>query len=268
MAKKMTEEEKAERKAKRELDKLTEEANTDKEAEKAAKAAKKEEKKYGKRVHVVPETVLHCRGTFLDEVLGGWPSDPQIFSTYVASQAPDAMTFKEEVEAFGEEDVEMNNTYIFPKDKTGKICVLSYQFRGFLITAAQALKRAGLMEITAHEKVITQLIKISASPKPGKIEKWIPLHPPKGTATYLRQRPIRVKTPQGENTALASSEALPADTTFEFYVHILSEKYKNAVLSWLEYGWISGLLQWRNSGCGQFRTEIEVDGKWIPVEEA
>lgn len=265
--KKLTEEEKVERKAERELDEVTEEATVDEKADKEEKEAKKNEKKFGKRVHVVPQTVLHLRMTFIEEVLGGWPGDEQIYSKYVASKAPDAMTFKEEVEIFGQEDVEMQNTTIFPRDKNGRVCVKEYQLRGFLMSAAEALKRAGLLEITAHKKVITQLVKFSAS-KGDRIDPWIPLIIPKGKAIYLNQRPIRGNTPKGEITALASSEALPAGTMFECYAFLFNPKLEGALLSYLEYGKVNGLLQNRNAGCGRFTVEVERNGKWIPVEEA
>ena len=264
---KLTDEQKAERKAIREIDKLIEEESKKKEGA-LTKEEKKDQKKYGKRVHVLSERVIHCRGTFIEEVLGGLPGDKQVFSTYVASKAPDAKTMTEEIELYGEEDVEMQQTTVFPRDKDGDICILNYQFRGFFKSAAKALKRAGLLEVTAHEKVINDLIKVSAKPDRRRMDRWIKLIPPKGATTYLRQRPIRGNTPQGERSALASSEALPAGTTFEFYVHLLSKKIAGATLSWMEFGMLTGLLQWRNSGCGRFEVEVEEDGEWIPLEDA
>ena len=209
---------------------------------------------------------IKLKRIYIEEVLGGLPGDKQVFSTYVASKAPDAKTMQEEIEMYGEEDVEMQQTTIFPKDKDGNICILDYQFRGFFKSAAQALKRAGLLEVTAHEKVINDLIKISAKPDKRRIDRWIKLCPPKGASMYLRQRPIHVRTPQGERSALASSEALPAGTTFEFYIHLLTKKISGAALSWMEFGTLNGLLQWRNSGCGRFEVEVEDGGEWTPLE--
>ena len=41
---------------------------------------------------------MRVRLTFVDEVLGTASGDPKIHETYIASNAPDAMSRKEEVE--------------------------------------------------------------------------------------------------------------------------------------------------------------------------
>lgn len=265
--KKMSEEEKAEAKALREIDKIIEdEAKKEEKAE--AKKVKAEEKKYGKRVHVRSAKIIHCRGIFVEEVLGGLPGDKQIYSTYVASKAPDAKTMAEEIAIYGEEEIEQQQTTVFPRCKN-EICVIEYQMRGFLKSAAEALKRAGLLEVTAHKKVINDLIRISAKESDDKIDRFIPFHSPDGkkNVPYLVQRPLRAETAQGPRTALASSEALPAGTWFEFYMHLLSAKITGTVLSWMEYGKLNGLMQWRNAGLGRFRVEVDVDGEWKRIED-
>ena len=44
---------------------------------------------------------LKVRLTFLEEILGTASADPEIHETFIASNAPDAPTRKEEIEAIG-----------------------------------------------------------------------------------------------------------------------------------------------------------------------
>lgn len=255
----ITEEMEAEKKALKEIEQAAEKA--------AKKAAAKETAKYGKRVHIVPEETIHLRGTFIEDYLGSKPGSLQIFTDYVASKAPNAKTMKEEIELYGEEDVEDIKTTKLYKDKDGSFCIINYQLRGFLKAAAKALKRSGILTVTAHEKVITDCIRVSGTPSYRPLERYIKLRPPKGTREYLNQRPLRADTPQGERVALASSEALLAGTQFEFWMHLFTKKYEGAALSWMEYGAYSGLGQWRTSGLGRFMLEVEINGQWVPLEE-
>jgi len=254
------EEMKSERKAEREINQLIK-----KESEKG-----KKKEKTSKRVHPVPGEILHCRGIFFEEVLGSHPGSEQLFSDYVASKAPDAPTMRQEIEMYGQEDAEEIRTTKFPRDKDGDPCIIGYQLRGYMKSAARALKRSGWLTVAAHEKVITETVKFSATPCFNPIEKRIKLIPPRGESMYLCQRPLRGKTPQGETNSIASSEALPAGTSFEFYVQILdrdSKERRDEVLSWLEYGKYVGFGQWRTSGCGRFNVEIEEKGEWTPIED-
>ena len=45
---------------------------------------------------------LKVRLTFLEEILGTASADPEIHETFIASNAPDAPTRKEEIEAYAE----------------------------------------------------------------------------------------------------------------------------------------------------------------------
>lgn len=47
---------------------------------------------------------LKVRLTFLEEILGTASADPEIHETFIASNAPDAPTRKEEIEAIGIEE--------------------------------------------------------------------------------------------------------------------------------------------------------------------
>lgn len=251
----------------KEIDAVIEEAEKEKKAEEEKK--KKDETKYGKRVHVMQERhIIHCRGTFVTEYLGSLPGSKQIYTDYIASKAPDAMTMAQEIELYGQEDVENNKRTKIPRDADGDLCILDYQVRGFLKNAAEALKRAGILNVTAYVKNLSQLVFISGSEEFTPALKTIKLIKPEKAAISLNERPLMANTPKGQRVGIASSESLPPGTTFEFYLSLLNKKFEPAVLSWLEYSWFSGLGQWRTAGHGRFRVDIERKGKWIPVEEA
>jgi len=69
-------------------------------------------------------------------------------------------------------------------------------------------------------------------------------------------RPLRAETMQGERVALASSETVPAGTTFEFEVTTLAPALEDMLKAALDYGALKGIGQWRNSGKGRFSYEI------------
>ena len=76
-------------------------------------------------------------------------------------------------------------------------------------------------------------------------------------AMGMCQRPLRAQTPKGDRVALARSETVPAGATLTFSVTCLREGLIPCVEEWLEYGKLSGLGQWRNSGKGRFTCEIK-----------
>ena len=96
--------------------------------------------------------------------------------------------------------------------------------------------------MTAYKKVIDGMI----FPTPRKIPIVF-----SGEIGYC-QRPLRANTAQGERTALAISEEIPAGATLLFSVTCLDDKHLDAVREWLDYGALRGLGQWRNSGKGRF----------------
>ena len=69
------------------------------------------------------------------------------------------------------------------------------------------------------------------------------------------ERPLRANTAQGERISLACSEQIPAGATCEFDVVLLSDSDEKALREWLNYGCLSGIGQWRNSGMGRFTWE-------------
>jgi hypothetical protein len=185
--------------------------------------------------------------TFTEEILGTAASDPKIHSEFIASKAPDAKTLEEEVAAIGAEEVEMKSKTIFPKEN-GKPFLYDYQVKGFFKGACSALMRVpGTLsnKVKAYKKVIDGTIFVF----PRKI-----LFSFNGEIGEC-QRPLRGQTAQGERIALANSETVPSESNIEFEIRMLDEKHEDLVREWLDYGQLSGIGQWRNSGKGRFKWE-------------
>ena len=196
------------------------------------------------------QNYINVKVTFLEQVLGMMPASKDIYSEYIASKAPDAMSREEEVEAFGVYEVEKKEMTVFPRDEQDRPYFYDYQIKGMFKDICGMLRKVPDSEsskIKAYKKEIDGLIFISDRQNPiifgGELENV--------------QRPLRASTPQGERIALASSEAIPAGATMEFEICLLNPKaHKDLVIEWLEYGKLRGMGQWRNSGVGRFTYEL------------
>ena len=83
---------------------------------------------------------LKVRLTFLEEVLGTASADKEIHKTYIASNAPDAPTLKEEIEALGEDEVVEKSMAVFPKEN-GVPIFWDYQIKGFFKDSCGMLRK-------------------------------------------------------------------------------------------------------------------------------
>ena len=188
---------------------------------------------------------LKVRLTFLDEVLGTASNNPDIHSEFIASKAPDAKKTEEEVAAIGVDEFVEKSMTVFPRDEDGAPILFDYQIKGFFKDAAGALRRVPgtkASKIKAYKKEIDGLLFIDP--------RMIPLNMsgPIGSC----QRPLRASTAQGDRTALAHSEAAPADTTVEFEIQCLTKDMLELARECLDYGKLRGIGQWRNSGKGRY----------------
>lgn len=186
--------------------------------------------------------------TFLLPPLGTSPADPNIYENFVGSKAPNAATLADEVEALGVEAVVEKGITVFPHDENGNPFLYDYQVRGFFKGACGALRSVPdtrSSKIKAYKKKVDQHIFVN--------ERQIPIVFDGGTT--LCQRPLRAQTMQGERVGLASSEEIPAGATCEFTVKCLIDDDMETVREWLNYGELSGIGQWRNSGRGRFTWE-------------
>ena len=188
--------------------------------------------------------------TLIEEMLGMSPSDPEIADTFIASNAPNAPSRTEEIEAIGVEAVQEKGKTIFPKLPDGTPFIWDYQIKGFFKDACGCLARVkGKTEsskLKAYKKIIDGLIFVKERKIPIEVNGEI------GTC----QRPLRAMTMQGERVALAASETVPVGSTFAFTIELFDENLYDVVIEWLEYGRFRGFGQWRNSGKGKFAYKI------------
>ena len=194
---------------------------------------------------------LNVKVTLDEEALGTANGNPDIHRDYIASNAPDAISMQEEVEAIGTEGVFEKSMTVFPRDKDGNPIVYDYQWRGAIKDALGALRKVpgtAASKIKAYKKEVDGLIFVS----PRKI----PIILPEGEEMGICQRPLRASTPQGERTALASSETVPAGSTMTFQIKMILPTDYDAVIEALDYGSLRGFGQWRNSGKGRYHYEI------------
>ena len=103
---------------------------------------------------------LKVKITFTEELLGTANSNPDIHEEFIASNAPDAPSRKEEVEALGVEEVVEKAKTIFPRDEDGCPIMWDYQIKGFFKDTCSALKKVSgtqSSKIKAFKKEIDKL---------------------------------------------------------------------------------------------------------------
>ena len=208
-------------------------------------------------------THIKYKVTFIEGLLGTAPNDKDIYGNFIGSKAPDAPTMEQEIEAIGVDEYAEKGITVFPRNADGNPILFDYQIKGFFKDACGMLSRlSGKDEsgkkkkavnesgkLTAYKKVIDGLIFVAPREIPIKFD---------GEIT-LCQRPLRAQTAQGERVALASSEEIPAGASIEFTVTCLDDGHAAAVREWMEYGFLRGIGQWRNSGKGRFTFEEIAD---------
>lgn len=188
------------------------------------------------------------RITFTEPILGMASADPEIHDHFIASQAPDAKSRREEVAALGVEEVTERGMTVFPRMEDGTPCLWDYQVKGFFKDACGMLRRVPgtkSAKLRAYKKEIDGLVFTA----PRQIPLWMPIELDL-TETDC-QRPLRAQTMQGDRVALAHSEEAPAGTYIEVDVTCLRDDLWPIVAEWLDYGKLRGMGQWRNSGKGR-----------------
>lgn len=191
---------------------------------------------------------LKVKLTFTEGILGMSPSSKEVYREYIASKSPDASTIEDEVASIGVDAVEAKGSTVFPRTEDGTPFIWDYQIKGFFKDTCGGLRRVKSSEsakIKAYKKEIDKLIFI--------IERRIPINDIESIT--LCQRPLRAMTMQGERISIASSEEINAGASITFTVMLLEDSHEKLVREWLDYGILSGLGQWRNSGKGRFRWE-------------
>ena len=198
---------------------------------------------------------INVKITFLEGPLGTAPNDEDVYRNFIGSKAPDATSLEDEVAALGADAVAEKGMTVFPRDGKGNPIFWDYQIKGFFKDSCQMLGRVGGKDESGKKKKVNESSKLTAYKKiiDGLIfitPRQIPIHMD-GEMTVC-QRPLRAQTMQGERVTLAMSEECPAASTIFFTVSCLSPEHAAAVREWLNYGFLRGLGQWRNSGRGKF----------------
>lgn len=191
---------------------------------------------------------LHIKLTFTAPVLGTSSANEDIYRDFIGSKAPDAASVEDEVAALGVDAVIEKGMTVFPRTEDGRPFFYDYQIKGFFKDSCGGLRKVTGSEsskIKAYKKEIDKLI----FPQPRQIP--ISFEGEIGKC----ERPLRANTAQGERISLACSEQIPAGATCEFDVVLLSDSDEKALREWLDYGCLSGIGQWRNSGMGRFTWE-------------
>lgn len=191
---------------------------------------------------------LKVRITFIESVLGSTPANEDIYRDYIGSKAEDAKTVEDEVKALGVDAVTEKGKTIFSKLEDGTPFMYDYHIKGFFKDTCGGLRKVPdtlSSKIKAFKKEIDKLVFIKERKIPIVFDGEI------GEC----QRPLRASTMQGERVTIAISEEIPAGATMEFTIIYLLDSYEKVIREWLDYGMLSGLGQWRNSGHGRFTWE-------------
>lgn len=203
--------------------------------------------------------ILKVKITFLEPVLGTWPSNQNVARDFIASKSPDAATIEDEVAALGADAVADKGMTVFPRNENGEPVLYDYQIKGFFKDSCGMLARVGGKTETGKKRAVNESGKLSAYKKviDGLIFPQPRMIPIKVNGEIGDcQRPLRAQTAQGERVSLANSEEIPAGSTCEFEILLMDESLENAVLEWLDYGVLRDIGQWRNSGKGRFTFDI------------
>jgi len=195
--------------------------------------------------------------TFTESCLGTAPNNEEIYTEYIASKAPDAMSREEEIESVGLTAYTEKGITVYNRDLNGNPALMNYHIKGFFKDACSMLNKLTPKDPTtgkkakatnessklkAYKKIIDGLIFVEPRFIPFDFEGEV----------GLCQRPLRAQTMQGERVALAISEEIPKGAKIRFTVYCFDESLLAAVDEWMDYGYFRGISQWRNSGKGTF----------------
>lgn len=220
--------------------------------------------------------MLWIRYTLIEPMLGTKALNPKVFAEYIAKLAANELDKAEEIAASDRtesllmdpslsdaERAEMSGTSVFHRNKQGQPIIWDYQVKGHFKAACTALRKAPgskSEKVQAYQKMVHGNLFVAP--------RCIRIVLPEGATMGVEERPIRVQGPQGERVALVRSESVPAGSTLDMQVLIVSPSLKAAVMEWMSYGAFYGLGQWRNSGMGRFTWEevpAEANFSWKGV---
>lgn len=195
---------------------------------------------------------MKIRITLTEEMLGTACANKEVHEEYIASKSKDAAKSKEELESLPATELMEKGTTVFHRDDDGTPIIYDYQLKGFLKEAT------GIMVDLSDKEIRIGKTKLSKFTHKRIVDNFVFVYPRKIRLAALSPvctRPLRADTMQGERVALASSETVPAGTTFECEIKTLTPQLDELMGKCLDYGAMKGLGQWRNSGKGRFTWE-------------
>lgn len=190
----------------------------------------------------------------LEPMLGTLPLQESIWESYMAGKMTkqakkdglSASEIKERIEAdldcLPDELDTAKGLTGFLRNAAGEPVVNDYFIKGFFKSAAHCLKQYGTTK-QLQDKVRKYLFITPRQIVVGKPDEEL----------AVVERPLRAQTPQGERTAIARSQAIPAGREIAFRITVLQEMLTDdLVKGLLEYGSFMGLGQFRSGSYGQF----------------
>ena len=108
---------------------------------------------------------IKVRITFIEAVLGTWPSNQNIAREFIASKSPDAATVEDEVAALGADAVADKGMTVFPRNENGDPILYDYQIKGFFKDSCGMLSRIGGKSETGKKKSVNESGKLTAYKK-------------------------------------------------------------------------------------------------------
>jgi hypothetical protein len=194
---------------------------------------------------------LKIKIKFIEELLGGCPSEKSIYREYIASKAPDAPSKEDEIQHIGVEETAKKGTTIFLKRKDGTPCLSNHTWIGYFKEKVKYIRQedgSKCKKFTAYKTKIDGNFSI--------LPRFVNLSLPEGKDIELCERTLRADTPQGPIVSLTASEAAPYGTTCSFNLMIGSNEFLPYVIECLDKGFFSGTGQWRSGGKGRFVYEM------------
>lgn len=189
--------------------------------------------------------------TLVEDMLGTACQNKEVHEEFIASKSRDADKVKEELEALPQDELMEKAITVFPRDADGTPFLYDYQVKGFI-------KEAFSILLELEDGITVGKAKLSKWTCGKMVDNHVEVMPRKIRLVPVGEictRPLRAKTMQGERITLASSETIPAGTSFEIEITtdhpVLDEMVEKA----LNRGSKKGLGQWRNSGKGRFTWE-------------
>lgn len=194
---------------------------------------------------------MKVRITFTEPLLGTMSGNPKVAEEFILSRHPDGLQEDELHALTPEEDVEKQTT-VFARDKEGKPHLWDYQIKGFLKEACMAMIMSD-----AYTKDELKSVRLTEYLYKRTIDKLVFVAPRKIYLNFegkitSNERPLRKDSFKGGIVALVRSEESPVGTTIDVDISTMNKKLLPFITTWLDYGCLSGIGQWRNASYGRF----------------